>query len=91
MNSKFDLAYHPAFVTEAGERLPSQQARMFFAAVLLFVLSFLPVMQAQDAKSPYPAMAPIDQYLISDRSAEIARARSSAPEALSRDATVLVL
>jgi len=50
----------------------------------------LPVARAQDAKTPYPAMAPIDQYLM-DRSAEIALARSSAPEAVSGDATVLVL
>jgi hypothetical protein len=41
--------------------------------------------------APYPAMAPLDQYLMADRNAEIALARSSAPEAISRDATVLVL
>jgi hypothetical protein len=47
--------------------------------------------QAQDAKTAYPSMAPLDQYLITDRNAEIALARSAAPEAISRDATVLVL
>jgi hypothetical protein len=36
-------------------------------------------------------MAPVDQYLIADRNAEIALARSAAPESLSRDATILVL
>ncbi len=36
-------------------------------------------------------MAPVEQYLIPDRNAEIALARSAAPEAISRDATVLVL
>jgi hypothetical protein len=46
--------------------------------------------QAQDAKAPYPSMAPLDQYLM-DRDAEIAMARSAAPEAISRDADVLVL
>ncbi|MGA2456088.1 MAG: hypothetical protein ABSF85_00740 [Terriglobales bacterium] len=46
--------------------------------------------QAQDAKGPYPSMAPLDQYLM-DRNAEIALARSAAPEAISRDADVLVL
>jgi hypothetical protein len=45
---------------------------------------------AQDAKTPYPSMAPLDQYLM-DRDAEIAMARSAAPEAISRDAEVLVL
>src|SRR5580704_3599359 len=47
--------------------------------------------QAQDAKTPYPSMAPLEQYLISDRNAEIALARSAAPESISRDAEVLVL
>jgi hypothetical protein len=59
--------------------------------VLPLALWVLPVAQAQDAKAPYPAMAPLEQYLMSDRSAEIALARSSAPEAISKDATVLVL
>jgi len=46
---------------------------------------------AQDAKGPYPSMAPLEQYLMADRDAEIALARSAAPEAISRDADVLVL
>ncbi|MGA8490605.1 MAG: hypothetical protein WB711_09305 [Terriglobales bacterium] len=46
---------------------------------------------AQDAKAPYPNMAPLDQYLITDRNAEIALARSAAPVAISSDAEVLVL
>ena len=46
---------------------------------------------AQDAKSPYPKMAPLEQYLIRDRNAEIALARSAAPDSISRDADVLVL
>jgi hypothetical protein len=46
---------------------------------------------AQDAKTPYPAMAPLDQYLIADSNAEIALARSAAPESISRDAEVMVL
>jgi len=36
-------------------------------------------------------MAPIQQYLIPNRDAEIALARSAAPDAISRNATVLVL
>jgi hypothetical protein len=44
----------------------------------------------QDAKQPYPNMAPIDQYLM-DRDAEIALARSAAPDAISHDASVIVL
>src|SRR5260370_35084141 len=46
--------------------------------------------QPQEAKEPYPSMAPLDQYLM-DRNAEIAMARSAAPEAISGDADVLVL
>ena len=47
--------------------------------------------QAQDTKTPYPNMAPVDQYLMEDREAEIALARSAAPESISRDAEVMVL
>ena len=45
---------------------------------------------AQAAKTAYPSMAPIEQYLM-DRTAEVALARSAAPESISRDAEVLVL
>jgi len=47
--------------------------------------------QALDAKTPYPTMAPLEQYLITDRNAEIALARSAAPDSISRDAKILVL
>jgi len=46
---------------------------------------------AQDAKKTYSTMAPVDQYLMPDRDAEIALARSAAPASISRDAEVLVL
>ena len=46
---------------------------------------------AQDAGVAYPKMAPIDQYLMADRAAEVALARSAAPESVSHDATILVL
>lgn len=45
---------------------------------------------AQDAKAPYPRMAPLDQYLM-ERDAEVALARTAAPESISRDAEVMVL
>jgi hypothetical protein len=47
--------------------------------------------QAQDAKTPYPQMAPLDQYLIADRNAEIELARSAAPNTIAREAEVMVL
>jgi hypothetical protein len=62
------------------------------AACLLFVLQLaLHSTQAQETKTPYPTMAPLDRYLIADRDAEIALAKSAAPPELSRDAAVLVL
>jgi len=60
------------------------------AFALVIVLGARRPAQAQNAKAPYPSMAPLDQYLM-DRNAEIAMARSAAPEAISRDAEVLVL
>jgi hypothetical protein len=48
-------------------------------------------LQARDAKAPYPSMAPLEQYLIADRNAEIALARSAAPDSISREAEVMVL
>jgi hypothetical protein len=47
--------------------------------------------RSQDAMTPYSKMAPVDQYLMADRAAEIALARSAAPESISRDAEVQVL
>jgi hypothetical protein len=46
---------------------------------------------AQDAQEAYPSMAPLGQYLMEDRSSEIALARSAAPESISRDAEIMVL
>jgi hypothetical protein len=58
---------------------------------LLIVLGTAYQATAQDATTPYPKMAPIDQYLMTDRGAEIALARSAAPESIARDAEVQVL
>ena len=59
--------------------------------VLILILDAAWQARAQGPQMPYPGMAPIEQYLITDRNAEIALARSAAPEAISRDATILVL
>lgn len=45
---------------------------------------------ADSTPSPYPAMAPLDQYMMAS-SAEIAMARSAAPPAVSDKAEILVL
>ena len=47
--------------------------------------------RAQRVGNPYAQMAPVTEYLEADAEAEIALARSAAPAAISRDATVLVL
>jgi hypothetical protein len=47
--------------------------------------------RAQDSGPLYERMAPIDQYLMTDRNSEIAFARTAAPESISRNAEVLVL
>jgi hypothetical protein len=57
---------------------------------LLAVFGAARLAQAQVAKTPYPSMAAPEQYLM-ERNAEIALARSAAPEPISRDADVMVL
>ena len=47
--------------------------------------------RAQVVAAPYPAMAPLDQYLIADEKVEIALARSAAPASVSDAAEVMVL
>jgi hypothetical protein len=46
---------------------------------------------AQDPKTPYPAMASLADYLMTDQDAEIVLARSAAPASVSREATIMVL
>src|SRR6266699_1910970 len=60
-----------------------------FALLLVFGSAYQAVAQATTA--PSAKMAPVDQYLMSDRAAEIALARSAAPESISHDAEVQVL
>jgi hypothetical protein len=55
------------------------------------VLSVALPATAEATKPRYPKMAPIEQYLLPDRNTEIALARSAAPQAISHDATVLIL
>jgi hypothetical protein len=59
-------------------------------ALLFLVAAALPFAARADAPK-YPQLAPISQYLIADRQAEIALARSAAAPSISKDATVLVL
>jgi len=45
----------------------------------------------EDRSTAYPSMASIEQYLMPDRNAEIALARSAAPASISSDAKILIL
>lgn len=54
------------------------------------VIALLASRPAAAQNPAYPKMAPLEQYLM-DRTAEIALARTAAPESISRDADVLVL
>ncbi|HTS35259.1 MAG TPA: hypothetical protein VMH04_06280 [Candidatus Solibacter sp.] len=62
----------------------------FGSCMLAVGLGALSQMQGQ-SKTPYPGMAALDRYLMADRNAEIALARSAAPDSISHDAKVLVL
>jgi len=72
--------------------MPKARGTIAFRALgLMVILTAAWQLRAEDAKTPYPSMAPVDQYLMEDRSSEIALARSAAPESISRDAEVMVL
>src|SRR5882757_1290981 len=65
-----------------------------FALLLVLGTAYQAVAQAATTPStttPYAKMAPIEQYLMADRAAEIALARSAAPESISHNAEVQVL
>jgi hypothetical protein len=65
-----------------------------FALLLVLGTAYQAVGQAATTPpttTPYAKMAPVDQYLMADPAAEIALARSAAPESISRDAEVQVL
>jgi hypothetical protein len=64
--------------------------KLIALAICVLAVALGSISQAQ-SKTPYPSMAPVDQYLMPDRNAEIALARSAAPDSISRDAKVLVL
>lgn len=64
---------------------------MSLAFVIPIFSSWPGYLRAQVDKNSYLAMAPLDQYLIPDESAEIALARSAAPASISNAAEVMVL
>jgi hypothetical protein len=63
----------------------------YLATACMLAVLFVSAAAAQHPQPDYPRMAPLSQYLMTDRAAEIALARSAAPAAISDGATVLVL
>jgi hypothetical protein len=59
--------------------------------ILVLVLGVAWQARAQEAKASYPSMAPLEQYLMADRAAEIAMALSAAPPSIAQEAEVMVL
>lgn len=57
---------------------------------LYVMMAFAWQAPAQDSKTPYPSMAPLEQYMM-ERNEEIALARTAAPPSISDHAEVLVL
>src|SRR5882724_7342296 len=80
----------PKSQEELMKRKPLKKMIALRNFALLVMLAAASRGHAQDAKAPYPSMAPLDQYLM-EQNAEIALARSAAPESISNDAEVMVL
>lgn len=71
------------------KKTPTYLAFAFLAALVLLDATCQAGAQAE--KAPYPAMSPVDQYLIPEVNSEIALARSAAPASISDGAEVMVL
>jgi hypothetical protein len=68
-------------------RFALRSAATAFAALSL--ITGAACAQGQAQKTPYPSMAPLAQYLITDRRSEIALAQSAAPPAIALHATLV--
>jgi hypothetical protein len=73
--------------------MPMSLIRVSRAWSLLLALTVCGTLHAASPGQPdaYPRMAPLEQYLIASRDAEIALARSAAPASISAGAKVLIL
>jgi hypothetical protein len=94
VRSSYDRRRRPsgAGVSRSGGAMRINRTTAMRRAVLAMalVLGAAPVW-AQGGAAAYASMAPVEQYLMADRYAEIALARSAAPPAISDDATIMVL
>jgi hypothetical protein len=83
------------------QKILNQCGHLLSIEVAILLQLFLPnalwlagaqtVQETPSPATPYPVMAPVDQYLMPDETSEIALARSAAPKSVSDDAEVLVL
>jgi hypothetical protein len=89
-----EMATPPKTISQCSRRRSMKEALFNMTALrnlaLIFLLSATWPMPAQENVARYPSMAPSEQYMM-DRDAEVALARSAAPESISRDAEVLIL
>jgi len=86
---------HPEAILDRPPTATAVNSSLFRAnlhsyLVMVAMLAAVFAVQGQDTKTPYPSMAPLDQYLM-ERQAEIALARSAAPKSISQDAEIMVL
>jgi hypothetical protein len=65
--------------------------RVVLTVLAGMLVQALVLVRAQNPATPYLNMASLDQYLMEDRNAEIALAKSAAPKSISDQAEVLVL
>lgn len=68
-----------------------QRKLVHLALMPIIALAAVWPARAQSTQTSYPKMAPVDQYLIADQTAEIALARSAAPASISSHAEILVM
>jgi hypothetical protein len=72
--------------------MQKKTVKLLALAFLLQVVSLDAIPQGRpQSKIAYPAMAPLNEYLIPDENSEIALARSAAPKSISDRAEVMVL
>src|SRR5579864_2905055 len=87
------LQARPLNAALSENSMQKMTAKLLALAFLLQVVSLGTIREAraQSETAPYPAMAPLNQYLIPDQNSEIAMARSAAPRSISDGAEVMVL
>jgi len=78
-----------------GNRVTSRWVWVGVLAIVCVVVGLTLLLTSRNRNesrsTTYPSMASIEQYLMPDRNAEIALARSAAPQSISSDAEIMVL